>query len=68
LLNYVLNAHVKTLVLCYNHLTDICLDAFLNFVSMNKTLKNVHLSNNHINTLKNKQKINILKEKGITIW
>jgi hypothetical protein len=35
---------------------------------MNKTLKNVHLSNNPINTLKNKQKINILKEKGITIW
>jgi hypothetical protein len=68
LLNYLVNSNAKTLVLNHNHLTDLCLDAFLNFVSINSTLKNVHLANNPINSLKNKTKINTLKDKGIIIW
>lgn len=44
------------------------LDAFLYFVNVNKTLKNVYLPKNYINILKSKQKINLLKEKGINIY
>lgn len=51
-----------------NNLTDVCLDAFLNFVTMNNVLKNVYLPKNYINILKSKAKINLLKDKGLNIY
>ncbi len=67
ILNYILNSKVTSLVVSNNNLTDICLDALLHFVSLNKTLKNVYLSSNYINTLKSRAKILMLKE-NITLY
>ena len=67
-MNYLIKSKVKALVLSNNNLTDICLDAFLHFVNVNNILKNVYLTKNFINMLKTKQKINLLKEKGINIY
>lgn len=61
LLNFLIKSSVKALVLSGNNLTDLCLDAFLNFVTMNNILKNVYLPKNYINILKSKSKINLLK-------
>lgn len=61
LLNFLIKSKVKALVLSGNNLTDICLDALLNFVTMNERLKNVYLPKNYINILKSKNKINLLK-------
>jgi hypothetical protein len=63
-----MNSHVKALVLSGNNLTDICLDALLNFVTVNCTLKNVYLPKNCVNIMKSKGKINLLKEKGVNIY
>ena len=68
ILNYLMKSKVKALVLSSNNLTDISLDAFLHFVNVNNVLKNVYLPKNYINILKSKQKINLLKEKGINIY
>lgn len=68
LLNFLLKGRVKALVLSGNNLTDICLDALLNFVSLNSELKNVYLPKNYINILKSKAKINLLKERGVNIY
>jgi len=61
-------SHVKVLVLSGNNLTDICLDAFLNFVDVNDVLKTVYLSKNYINILKTKNKIHTLRDKGINVY
>lgn len=68
LLNFLIKSNVKALVLSGNNLTDICLDALLNFVTMNHVLKNVYLPKNYINILKSKAKINLLKERGVNIY
>ena len=68
ILNYLMKSKVKALVLSSNNLTDISLDAFLHFVNVNNVLKNVYLPKNYINILRSKQKINLLKEKGINIY
>jgi hypothetical protein len=67
-LNFLVKSSVKALVLSGNNLTDVCLDAFLNFVTMNNVLKNVYLPKNYINILKSKAKINLLKDKGLNIY
>jgi hypothetical protein len=46
------HSQVTTLVLCGNSLTEISLDALLNFININKTLRNIYLSKNNINYLK----------------
>lgn len=61
LLNFLIKSNVKALVLSGNNLTDICLDALLNFVTLNSILKNVYLPKNYINIMKSKTKINLLK-------
>lgn len=61
LLNFLIKSNVKALVLSGNNLTDICLDALLNFVTLNNILKNVYLPKNYINIMKSKTKINLLK-------
>lgn len=68
LLNYLVKSTVHTLVLSSNNLTDLCLDAFLNFVTLNSAIKNVILPKNYINSLKSKPKINTLREKGLNIY
>ena len=68
LLKYLAKSRVKALVLSGNNLTDISLDAFLHFVGGNQRLKNVYLPKNYINILKNKAKINLLRQKGINIY
>ncbi len=59
---------VKALVLSGNNLTDVSLDALLNFVTLNNVLKNVYLPKNYVNILKSKPKINLLKDKGVNIY
>lgn len=59
---------VKALVLSGNNLTDVSLDALLNFVTLNSSLKNVYLPKNYVNILKSKPKINLLKDKGVNIY
>lgn len=59
---------VETLVLSGNNLSDHSLDAFLNFVNINKSLKSVCLAKNYINGFKARLKINVLREKGIIIY
>lgn len=68
LLNFIVNSKVKALVLSGNSLTDISLDAFLYFVEINESVKNVYLPKNYINILKSKAKINLLRDKGINIY
>jgi hypothetical protein len=50
-------------MLSYNNLTELALDALLNFVEANDTLKNIYLPKNNISLLKGntRTKINLLK-------
>lgn len=68
LLNFMVKSTVKALVLSGNNLTDVSLDALLNFVTLNNALKNVYLPKNYVNILKSKPKINLLKDKGVNIY
>ena len=52
LLNFMIESKVTTLVLCGNSLTELSLDALLNFNKINQTLRNIYLSKNNINYLK----------------
>ena len=70
LLNFVHQNSVHTLVLSGNNLTEVCLDAFLNYLRVDNGLKNVYLSKNNINTLRGntREKINLLRSKGINLY
>lgn len=70
LLNFLVHSNVHTLMLSYNNLTEISLDALLNFVDINKKLKNIYVPKNNISLLKGnaKAKINLLKHKGINLY
>jgi hypothetical protein len=67
-LNYLVKSNVKALVLTSNNLTDVCLDALLNFTTMNNVLKNVYITKNYINKIPNKGKLALLKEKGLIVY
>lgn len=70
LLNFLVHSSVHTLMLSSNNLTEISLDALLNFVEINRKLKNIYVPKNNISLLKGnaRAKINLLKEKGINIY
>jgi hypothetical protein len=57
-------------MLSYNNLTELSLDALLNFVEVNDKLKNIYVPKNNISLLKGnaRAKINLLKEKGINLY
>ncbi len=63
-------SQVHTLMLSYNNLSELSLDALLNFVEINHKAKNVYLSKNNISLLKGnaRAKLNLLKEKGINLY
>jgi hypothetical protein len=54
---------VETLVLCGNTLSEVALDALLNFVKMNKYLQNVYISKNNMNLLRgrSREKVSLLR-------
>lgn len=60
-MNYLVKSNVKALVLTSNNLTDVCLDALLNFTAMNNVLKNVYITKNYINKIPSKGKLALLK-------
>lgn len=70
LLNFLVRSKVHTLMLSYNNLTELSLDALLHFVSINSTLKSIYLPKNNISLLKGnaRTKINLLKQKGINLY
>lgn len=70
LLNFLVRSKVHTLMLSYNNLTELSLDALLHFVSLNSTLKNIYLPKNNISLLKGnaRPKIHLLKQKGINLY
>jgi hypothetical protein len=70
LLNYLVHSNIHTLMLSYNNLTELSLDALLNFVEVNDKLKNIYVPKNNISLLKGnaRAKINLLKEKGINLY
>jgi hypothetical protein len=70
LLNYLVHSNIHTLMLSYNNLTELSLDALLNFVEVNDNLKNIYVPKNNISLLKGnaRAKINLLKEKGINLY
>lgn len=63
LLNFLVRSKVHTLMLSYNNLTEISLDALLHFVTLNSILKNIYLPKNNISLLKGsaRPKINLLR-------
>ena len=63
LLNFLVRSKVHTLMLSYNNLTEISLDALLHFVTLNTILKNIYLPKNNISLLKGsaRPKINLLR-------
>lgn len=67
-MNYLVKSNVKALVLTSNNLTDVCLDALLNFTAMNNVLKNVYITKNYINKIPSKGKLALLKEKGLIVY
>ena len=70
LLNFVHQNSVHTLVLSGNNLTEVSLDALLNYLRVDDGLKNVYLSKNNINTLRGhtREKINLLRSKGVNLY
>ena len=70
LLNYMSGSEIHTIVLSGNNLTEISLDAFLNYTKREQKLKNIYISKNNINTIKgnSRQKINLLRQKGINLY
>lgn len=70
LLNFLVRSQVHTLMLSYNNLSELSLDALLNFVEINQKVKNVYLSKNNISLLRGnaRAKLNLLKEKGINMY
>ena len=63
LLNFMVHSKVETLVLCGNSLSEVALDALLNFVKMNEFLHNVYISKNNINLLRgrSREKVSLLR-------
>ena len=70
LLNFTYHHNVHTVVLSGNSLTEVALDALLNYMKLNDGIKNVYLAKNSINTLRGytRDKIGMLRNGGVNLY
>jgi hypothetical protein len=70
LLNFAVNGRLQTLVVSGNCLSERALDALLNYIQINQTLRSVYISKNCINCLKGhtRTKIGQLRQCGLNLY